>query len=460
MSLHILSRPLLGVVALSLAGDLLAQACGTHEPQKPLANSENYQSVRLNAALIGFSEFTDASSPPKKYRRLETTGTMYWGRWATPCSAHSNPDTYVKSGSDIGIPGIPFPINYQASLQRGAVQPNGLIAYTAAATSTTDFYGAPAAIRIVAADSHIGVVVFGNGETKLLETTYAPYSVVSQVAYVFWQAIPGSDAKLLNPRLDQYRDEWNALQEVDAASYLGAYATVTNASARFRDTIDGFPLTSGGTNIGLPNAADYASLTEATLTRLKHDITGNGTCMDFTDPVGSGKALGSYKEELSLEDKDEDALDRVKAELAKPANNRAPGAVVEGSENTAFFTTRTNGFSFSLQRTRYEATFQIKCPGRATYQVNYRVDGEVRSSTFSKEYQSPETDTISINAMPQPYAAAFGQVPPATYDLQVTEPDKVYTIDSVEIIFPCTSGQNPADSGHRTGSIHSHFSLG
>jgi RHS repeat-associated protein len=456
---------LLPLAAFGCARLLAQESCALPKPQNPAYGSESAAATRLNAQLIGFPEYASPSTPPKKYRRQEISGTMHWGRWGIACSSLNYPDSYNKSGSGISIPGIPFAINFQASLTRGATQPDGRIAYTAAVSGTVN--GEPAGFRIVASDSHIGGVAWNDGETKLLDPTSAPWTVSTQLGYVFWQTMPDSTAQILNPLLLQHRDEWSRIQEVLATDYTGAaFSTNTNASVRYRGSIDGFPLASGGANIGPPNTGDYASLAATTLFSARKEITGDGQCVPFTNPIGSGKAAGTYLEELGVEDKEDDAKARVKAQLEKSPAQRAVGAVLEVASATAYHTTRGNGFTFGAQRATYRAGFDIKCPGPAEFVVHYTVAPRAnpsavaqRSVSFTKRLPAGRAD-IAIVASPAGWEDAFASLPKGDFALTVPDADSDYTLTKVELIQPCGRGGDGGESLHALGSVRSHFTLG
>lgn len=327
------------------------------EPGKP-TKLKNVAIVSRSgtASLIGFPELKPSGDKPRKFRRRDVTGTMMWLKQAEQCETTGNPGDYAADATGLIIPGIPGAVSYAASLEPVGTGPDGRIAYRAAVSATIG--NDAAGVRILAGGAiagNIDDVAFADGETKYLDPASAPYDVLVQVAYVFWQPVPGSGARMLDsPRL-QYRDEWDIHQEFAADDPQGlALLDNRDRSTRFEGWSANFPLESGGVAKGKPATTDCFPMVGEQVGPSQRLLVGDGQCVNF-GTGDSGRALGDYEETLSVEDTEEQAL------------RRALSHCVVGATPHAFRGSRSHGYSFDFSDLQLVVPLQIECEGE--YQV-------------------------------------------------------------------------------------------
>lgn len=463
--MNALSRPILFILACSaLCSVRIAaqEACQLPKPQEPRVGSVSSSAVQLNAHLIGFAEFATPSSPPKKYRKKTTSGTMNWGRWGTAVSPFEYPSAWTDFESGLPAPGDPFgTYQYTAFLSpTGNVRSDGFVEYIAGGSAQRSD-GAPLTLRVNA--DALGGVLFDVGQTRYLNPLAGLHSVNAVISGNV--TISGRSRLMRVGGAELNRDEWGLTQEYAADDYLGATLAASGANARYRGLSNDFPLV-GGVNIGQPNTGDYTSLVTTSATATVHELQGTGSFVTFSNPVGSGKAEGTYREELSVEDKEADARARVRAELEKSPGQRAPNSVVQHAAATAYYRTRGNGFTFSAQRAVYSAGFDIACPGMAEFVVHYTVapaanPSAVQKRSVSYRMQLPAGPRqITVVAVPSGWTAEFSSLPEGDFTLQVSEVDTDYTITGIELIQPCGGGGDGGELLNAIGSVRSHFTLG
>ncbi len=249
--------------------------------------------------------------------------------------------------------------------------------------------------------------------------------------FAFWDAaVPPGGA------IGQCRDEWHEIEELDPGDYTGrAFREKLDASRRYHAESASFPLIHGGTLVEPPDTDWYDGLVnlppETNPPGATHRrITGRGTTVPRTPPPGLGKALGEYDEKLEVEDTEDDAINRLKAQLELPVEKRAPGAVETGAEPAAFFTRRTAA-GWTIQKTRHVATFQVGDTGRSTFRIDYRIDGEKRAETFTVANPASGRLTVVVDATPQPYAGLLKDAVAPDFTLKVDQPGRQYVIEGV-----------------------------
>ena len=74
MKFKLIHTSLAVVLGAALVSGARAQSCPLPEAIKPV--SVNFESYEGTPTLIGFSEFTSPSTPPKKYRNRNVSGAM------------------------------------------------------------------------------------------------------------------------------------------------------------------------------------------------------------------------------------------------------------------------------------------------------------------------------------------------------------------------------------------------
>ncbi len=463
--MNALSRPVLFILACSaLCSVRIAaqEACQLPKPQEPRVGSVSSSAVQLNAQLIGFAEFATPSSPPKKYRKKTTSGTMNWGRWGTAVSPFEYPSSWTDFESGLPAPGDPFgTYQYTAFLSpTGNVRSDGFVEYIAGGSAQRSD-GAPLTLRVNA--DALGGVLFDVGQARYLNPLAGLHSVNAVISGNV--TISGRSRLMRVGGAELNRDEWDLTQEYAADDYLGAAVATSGANVRYRGLSNDFPLV-GGVNIGQPNTGDYTSLVTTSTSATVHELQGTGSFVTFSNPVGSGKAEGTYREELSVEDTETAARARVRAELEKSPGQRAPDSVVQHAAATAFYRTRGNGFTFSAQRAVYSAGFDIACPGMAEFVVHYTVapaanPSAVQKRSVSYRMQLPAGPRqITVVAVPSGWTAEFSSLPKGDFTLQVSEADTDYTVMGIELIQPCGGGGDGGELLNAIGSVRSHFTLG
>ncbi len=419
---------LLAVAAPSLG----AQSCGPGDTLKP--TELTFVSRETTASLIGFSELTDPSSPPKKYRRREITGTMYWGLRADgDCNPPDVSFSWERSRTHDIPYGYPYgAISWSASLTPAGTTESGLILYRA----VTQIQGPePMSLRIVVGLGNSATVSFENGEEKYLDpfSNSPPFlgvAVCPQLAG--WGAsLTDAWAEFVPRSSLQYRDEWQSVREYDGSDPNGTRLLAdNNASVRYVSRVFAFPTAGGGEAAGAPAIATYAGLVAETLTRSRREINGTDSCV--SGPGGATRVKGTYRETLSAEDTEEAAESRALVTL--------------GNHATAFRTSRGQGFSWSSCLVTYTARFDVKCPGDYLVKVRYAVKphdatgpGEARVVVVRRHFEVG-AQTIS------------GEVEPKEKDLD-------YTVESVEAQLPC-GDENPGAGSFDLGSVRVRFGLG
>lgn len=278
------------------------------------------------AEMCGEAEFTTPSSPPKKFRRKETSGTMNLGEFSTAdCNPNGCLPLYGTSVS-VSITGY-----YDAF---GSYR-DGSFSYTltpilylgsnrwryqlTSFTVSANCFGSPLGVYGVIVDTHPGT-----GDTAWVTLSSVGQTVdlyacpdVSWYYNSFIRAYCGGNITISPPGTtgmfkapppgtiaDCIRDDWSIVDGYNAASCAFSQA---NTSQRHTGEST-FPLSGGTLDPSGPSLTAFAGLIETTTpTPTSRVVTGTGVC------VGGKKATGTRTETLTEEDTEQDAIDRLLA---------------------------------------------------------------------------------------------------------------------------------------------------
>ncbi|MEY4941732.1 MAG: hypothetical protein RIQ93_3467, partial [Verrucomicrobiota bacterium] len=430
-----------------IVGPAKAQPCASAVPLKP-QGEVRYASESLAARLIGFNEYTNASIPPKKYRRKTTSGTVHFGVWSEDkCPAPIYPTSYSDGAALIRVPGDPFLITWSAELTPISGVPDMPVTYRAKTFGVkTNSAGAeePFPVYVYVGGATTGNaddVILPSGGTMVMDprSGAAPYTVFAVTYSLYGGSLP-SKVILMCPRLiPQYRDVWGEVVEYDARDPAGTtFLAPISTSVRIAGASSTFPFTTTGTISGLPSESDYVGGIRESLTTVTRQLAGTDACIAF----GSGRrrVQGSLTSELSVEDTEEDALGRA---IVTPGNSR-----------TAYRTKRTNGFSFSLSKVRVDATFDIVCPGEYAFFVHYTKGPHGLSSPRTWHMAPVESGYFPAGPKNFTLSVAVGANDPV-----FNEFDTDYTIEKIEARLVCPD-LPPGGSTAGLGSVRIQLGLG
>jgi hypothetical protein len=401
------------------------------------------------ATLIGFSAFTSPASPPKKYRRKSTTGTVQVGMWAGDnCAPPPVATSYTDGGELIQVPGDPFYITWSASLTPISGGGDGPVTYQAR-TSGVHVHLANGTAEPFAVLISVAGAVAGNADDFLLPdggtvvldpaSGSAPYTVSAFSFSLYGGVLPTKPVLLCAPLVPQYRDVWNEVIEYDARDPAGAtFLPGVATSARLSGASSTFPFTSAGVPAGAPREADYAGGIRETLTPERRELTGTDQCVAVAG--GRRRVQGGLVSTLSVEDTEEDALGRA--------------MVILGDSRTAFRTKRANGFSFAFADVQLNALFEITCPGEYAIVVHYTKRAHGTSEPVSVQMDAVETGYFP--AGPKPFSL---KVAVDEKDRVFNQFDTDYTIEKVEARLLCPD-LPPGGASASLGSVRIQLGLG
>lgn len=284
-----------------------------------------------NAELCGYEEFGAPSDPPKKYRRKVWTGTMHSAEWSAAGCPDSEGNPVGYSGSFSG--GGDFWGDASGSMSAEPVEidlANNRVKYRVTAKSFTNAsdatgWGNMTNIQLAAApaDSSGSVTALNIGDEFWVSRASAknPWKFFIQGIWSLAGGIghPSTEVFIdVSKVVDRsVRDEWAISNEF--ANEPGCAPVETDTSTRFAKELAEFRLMSGGDEedwIGFAQDLDeaYGSLVEQTITNKTERVTsGEDDCQGSSAPYQ--RANGSVKENLSIEDTEEDAIARSAAGL-------------------------------------------------------------------------------------------------------------------------------------------------
>lgn len=355
MKHNIFAASLFGLLVLATAVPTRANSCAAGDSIKPATLI--FTSLEGTATLCGISEYTTPSSPPKKYRRQDISGTIKYCTGGSPdCSAPGNSGERVYSGS------------YRYSQDNCSVlntQKRDIFTLTPESGSSYSWNATDPAttLRITASVDP----VLGSPGTYLLHSYSGIFQSNQSNAFIRMVIRNSAGVALVVAGNNNGNPSQFSAQQVGAGSTIefidaGSQLTVTGTVQPWLSgtPCGGQPVLVG--TIGLQeNLTDYSGplfyaaggVTVAT-TPTKTTWTADGIC----GTNGSGtKQSGSLIKELSDEDTEEDAEKRA--------------STVPGTSNTAFRVGRTTGFSFGFRKVEYEAGFNVDCAGEYDAVVTY-----------------------------------------------------------------------------------------
>jgi RHS repeat-associated protein len=412
------------ILSLAMAGPVRADSCAAGEPVK--ATSITFASLEGTAALIGFPEFASPSSPPRKYRRRDITGTMNLGNWSgSSCPPATGTTTAQVTGSVTGGSGTV----YTATIEFQQYELDGNAAFLVTDVSPNPEWAGVAFGPTSTTTG--GIVRTGPGDYTL---TLHVHAANGDFGYVNTQ-VPFTVA----PSILQTRDEWNITQAIRAD---GTGEPDTNTSKRYRSRAGGFPNNESETEVAPPpgffasSGPSYGTgttggdLTTDETTQTSRRTRGTGLCMP--QPPNSFMYVGEVVERLTEEDTVNDAERRA---MASP-----------GSSRTAYRTSRGNGFTWSFCQVNYEATFNVACAGE--------YDAVITSST--KPHGAPAATGRDVQIIRKTLQPGDHKV---TGEIRVNQTDTDYTVESIELRRPCDAVP-PGAADYGLDSVHVELSLG
>ncbi len=419
-----------------------AGRCGTEARHKPVALK--LEPAAATATLIGFNEFGVPSTPPRKYRRQVTSGTMYVVDYPDAnCSAPTYPLNYSDGKSGVNPPGAPYRnVSWTAALSLVRVEPDGRMLYRAQTSgSAADNKTVTVSIYVdQGQEGNADDVVFENGQEKHLDPVGGrlPFTVFSFSREIAaWGATIDSVAtRMVSPPLAQVRDVWNSTFEHAANDPAGLRMIEANeAGLRYVGSSSVVPMSAGGTASGAPVESTYGARTTERLAPLQRVLTGTEAC------AGGRKVFGTLTQDLSIEDTEEDAEGR--------AVWRA------GSGPVAYRTKRTTGFRIEFQELDYTARFAGCCPGDYNIVVVYTTKPRGSSGPESK----PQEVVLRKERFTTSEQVIKGRIRVKAGAEAFNRTDVDYRVLSVEAVRVCTEAP-PGSAGSTLGSVHAWFNLG
>lgn len=261
----------------------------------------------LSATLCGFDEF-EASSPPKKFRRKVTSGSFSICDFPIEdCSVPTCPGSVSLSFSG-NIPGFPDLVVASGALTYNGPATGGLeSSYTCAASAA---YGTTPIGARIRTDLN-GETIFADGDTKNVSA-----GVVGAAALdVFLSSFHQVDSACMKSGLIGIQvqwDNWSLTEEYDSET-----CEVQTTDAGVRTTGSELECSDpGGVGSDIPcsNPAECYGASIDVVSPVRVDYNGSG-CSNNGDGTSTsvGTSLASpLKSELSIEDTEEDAINRAK----------------------------------------------------------------------------------------------------------------------------------------------------
>lgn len=432
------------------------QSCPLIPDSTPLIPQVSAQAA--TATLIGHSEFTAPSAPPRKFRKLEVAGTIYSGEWTTAtCPDSVSPPSGGAKGSAAGL-ALQWRFTFNPQTKEVTAE------YTRTGGFEPEWYGGQYVwgmeVGLWNSNGPIGGPNPSYG-TSSSTVTRRFISRHGNLVTSIWNGrhggtgaaatfTPSGMSWVIEGASVLYRDEWLSAATFDKAT--GAVAAVAS-NIRYHEPLGGdFPLSEGGAIVpwsGFLYAPDHANAYGTGVQRTAETMTTR-TYSGTNTPLGSGpyyKFSGDVEATLSDEDTEDDALDRA---LAGPALGAMP---------VAYRTRRTTGFSFEVSQFKLEVPLEIKCAG------NYRIVFHVlRKRRGSADDGTPMTVFIERHfAVGSHRLKGDANVRTMIMNLDgetiAMEYDTEYVITRIELSRSCETAEAGA-SEIRRASVHVHLSLG
>lgn len=313
-------------------------ACG---PYPCLLSCQNKGGV---ATLCGYEEFTDPSTPPKKYRRKDTNGTalVCVGYSTSACTppACSNSVSFSAFYSGGTICGIPFDVSGSGAMSLiGEVSP-GVWRYSISCSVTVG--GNPEGAQIRGSPQGGGPGFTSSGGT--VDIASGAWDVTLYTTYGGLCALDGPKCITSGVDFDATEDEWALVEQ-----YAQSDCAFTQSGTADRTTGPTCPPaeTTGSIPCTPLNCYGGSSFFTETTDSVSREFAGNGCVYNGTNYTN---ATGTVEEVLSVEDTAEDAINRANASKSWAAS----GCV--GSE--AFITEQSAVFSFGYRSAQVRALIQ------------------------------------------------------------------------------------------------------
>jgi hypothetical protein len=329
------------------------------------------------ATLCGFDEYTDPSSPPKKYRRKTTSGTLR--RCTYPFDADCSPtpgsavDFFGSGAAGSCCAGTDCATGSASARPTSVNAGAGTVTYTCtAATLTHSVFNLgcggsdSVAVNIVSADS-LDNHTIGLGGTAVLSRspTKNPYRFAAVIHFSFgpYVGITGSEVyiDMRDVLATSLEDVWDRVDQYNESTCL---LTQDEDSVRQTGIGDACPANAMNPD-GEVNLDTFDGHLDETLAKETRVLDADATC--------SGGVIyeGSRTEELSDEDTEDDAEARANADIETWSTSTL-GCAEEG----AFRTLRGAGeFTFGYRAMKVRAsigTFEDPVEIGATYVVKIK----------------------------------------------------------------------------------------
>jgi len=425
------------VVALAVLCPMRAQPCAMGMAINPLYVS--FTSRELTAGMIGFDEYVNPSTPPKRYRKRTVAGNMSVTEYVQSAvcemdSCATEAHISFTNGSTV-YGGGPF---------------SGTVHLTVLSETPTDVTFLVSGLSVKEGATEVGCwlnmsgQIRGNGGAVTFPRG-TMFQVQIEIPYVYWTGV-GPAVCVRAGATPASVDAWDIEEVYDKKTAV--LSQVRHSTQRlYAGTVQspipgGNPVASGRPDLLYsPRISSYVgplqpTYTAATVTRVERKTTGLQCVPGIQFGPSSMSAHGEVSESLSAEDTEEDAEERALA------------TAVQGTSNIAFRTSRGNGFSWSSRTVKYEAKFNITCPGDYFVIVHYSV----------KPHNAPGEGSPRTLVVRQRFEAGLRTVS-GTVDPK--EKDSDYTITKVEAVVAPTCADNPpGGASFDIGSVRTWLSLG
>lgn len=362
-----------------------------------------------NAELCGYEEFGTPSNPPKKYRKKSWAGTMYSAEWGAAGCPDSDGVPVSYTGSFSGGPDFWGDASGSMSAEPVEIDlANNRVKYritdkSFTPNSTATGWGNMTGIHLVAGPDDGGVAEGGVsiGDEFWVSRAVAknPWTFFIQGVWSLAGAIGHVDTYAeidVSKVIDvSYRDEWAIANEF--ANTPGCAPVETDASKRYAKEFSEFRLMSGGNEedwIGFAQDLDeaYGALVQQTVNSgVQRTTTGKDDCQGSAAPYL--RAKGTVTETLSIEDTEEDAIQRSAVGLEW--NELGSCAV-----HTTYITPRGTilgpyGFGFRIAQVRALLT---NLTSGNVYTVTFRIWRRPFDSTSPFAFYAEHTVSFSATA--------------------------------------------------------------
>jgi RHS repeat-associated protein len=422
---------------LALSAPSSAMECGPQNVQR--ATQTTFSSQTLTATLVGFDEFTQPSSPPRKYRRKRVSGELVLNETRIAFGAAAMPQQAICSAT-FGTGPVWSATGTLSPRGPGATP--GSVRYLAVVEGTVTSGSDPVHAWIEAWGCDATVVAFAHGQEKELLFEHAPFNV-----RVLLMALGEPRGGAMHPMdlglTKQTSDIWDVTQEVPGAP--------SNQSRRWGNFLDsaGLPVGPGNAVPAVPgffsiNGPAYGFGTQVDVTPARRTTTGTGSW--FPMAPGSAQWVGNIVEELTLEDTEETAAAREQT--------------IVGASTTAYRTNRGNGFTFSQCEVDFTARFKVCPPSPSgppdTYNI-YLVYSARPHGTF--DVGARRRHCLGPREVRDAEFEVTGSVRVKKGEAPFSELDTDYTVIAIEAEKMC-SATEPGGAGGGPGSAVYWFSLG